>query len=358
MVFNQLHEARSLLQSCIESLQRLVPFKHFQSFLQERNLPTARSWSDLVDNIIRSCNEQEIAATTEAFLELYEEYRIWGKKVVFFFRGNRKMAYSLHDVYPLSTPYKRKYPLPLPEDTLRDLPEIPMLVAIRDVEDGVALVFCSPRQTLIKQELSPDSLLDTYVKQYRSSDGVFAIRKSVMQAYDVIYFPHTRGSIQVRLDCLRFKHIYSSERYLGNLLGALAALNNNGTPAFSLKAPMNIFPLVRKIYENPDEGRISEIAFECNTQACHYGNFRQVREDLRQEVYHQAGSKAVGAISPYLLAVAWDKDEKGNPIEAELLLPGNRKMLRNAMPLTKVFIPKSLSREAFDFVMHRIQRYL
>lgn len=358
MVFNQLHEARSLLQSCIESLQRLVPFKSVQCFLQERNLPTARSWSDLANNIIRFCNEQEIATTTEELLELYEEYRIWGKKAVFLFQENGETAYSLHDVYPLSTPYKHRYPLPLSEGTLRDLPEIPLLVAVRDFDDSVALVFCSPRYTFIKQELSPDCLLDTYVKQYRSSNGVFAIRKNVMQAYDVVYIPRIRGPIQIRVDCLQFKHNYSSEKYLENILGALAALNNNGTPVLSLKTPVNIFPIVRKIYENPDEGRVSEIAFECNTQATHYGHFRQAREDLRQEVYHQAGLKAVGTVSPYLLAVAWDNDEEGNPIEAELLLPGNRKMLRDATPLAKMFIPKSLSREAFDFVMRRIQRYL
>lgn len=358
MVFNQTYNTRTLLTSCIDGLQGLVPFKTVQCFLRERNLPIARSWSDLADTITRFGNEQERAAATEALLELYEEYRIWGKKAVFFFQGNGEMAYSLHDVYPLSTPYKRKYPFPLSEDTLPDLPEIPMLVALRDIEDGVALIFCSPRYTLIKQEVSPDCLLDPSVKQYRSSDGVFAIRKGVMQAYDVVYIPRTREPIQVRVDCLQFKHNYSAERYLGNILAALAALNHNGPPVFSLKTPMNIFPLIRKIYENPDEGRVSEIAFECNTQASHYGHFRQVREDLRQEVYHQAGLKAVGTVSPYLLAVAWDKDEEGNPIEAELLLPGNRKMLREATPLTKVFIPRSLSRKAFDFVVRRIQRYL
>ncbi len=358
MLFNQSHETRSLLTSCIESLQGLVPFKDVLWFLQERNLPTARSWSNLAGAITRFCDEQEVATTTETLLELYEEYRIWGKKAVFLFPGNGEAAYSLQDLYPLSTPYKQKYPLPLAEDTLRDLPEIPLLVAIRDFEDGVALVFCSPRYTLIKQELSPDCLLDPSVKQYRSSDGVFAIRKGVMQAYDVVYIPRTRGPIQVRVDCLQFKHTYSAGRYLGNIRAALAALNNNGAPVLSLKRPMNIFPLIREIYENPDEGRVSEIAFECNTQASHYGHFRQAREDLRQEVYHQAGLQAVGTVSPYLLAIAWDKDEQGNPIEAELLLPGNRKMLRDARPLTKVCITKSLSREAFDFVMRRIQRYL
>jgi hypothetical protein len=356
---HQLDTSRTRLKTSIRSLHGLVSFRIVQHFLRERNFPTSRSWADVADNIVNSCDERDALRATDALLTLYEEYKIWGKKVVALFPMTAQIPEILRKLPPLEeTPYSATYPLPLPEHRLRKLPEIPCLVAVRDIGEGLILVFCSPRYKVVREQLSLDHLRETYIEQYKSFDELFAVRKTITQAYDVVYIPRNQSPVQVRVDCLQFRHTRSADKYLDSVLVALASLVNIHTVAFPLKKLINLFPLIRKIYDNPKEGRVCEISFECSTQARHHQHFRQVRADLRNEVYHRAGLEAVGMISPYLLAVAWDKDEQGNPLEAEIVLPGNRKMLRDAKPLTRAFIPKAVSREAFDFAIRRIQSYL
>lgn len=118
---------------------------------------------------------------------------------------------------------------------------------------------------------------------------------------------------------------------------------------------INIFNVIKPLYNKAEEGRVCELAFECYDDSLHTQHYRRERKDIRSQTFHTGGKIAIGDIDPFRMAVAWEIGDGEKTRELEAVFPGTRSMLRANMPyLSHFVIKKCLFKYDFNKIVEKI----
>lgn len=118
---------------------------------------------------------------------------------------------------------------------------------------------------------------------------------------------------------------------------------------------INIFEIIKPLYNNKDEGRVCELAFECYDDSLHTQHYRRERKDIRSQVFHTGGKNATGDIDLFRMAVAWEVTDGDQKRELEVVFPGTRSMLRATTPYLSYFvIKKCLFKYDFNKIVEKL----
>lgn len=355
------------LQNIIAGLRR-VPWFVMKSLLEHHRLSKGRGWDETIPKLedipVKSPEKEQ--ALIETLLSIYRDHLIAGEKTVRFFREEKNKITeiaSLFEGYAIpDSPFKNSYPFALSEDELKDIETGLHVVEVRRLGEKVFLVFCSKRHISEKTEINPRDF-----EGLREYSEVIGIKKYNKQFFDIVALDSENNTVEIRLDI--GNKISSDERKasFNQIIQSFEELVKELTESdYKLSNVINLFPAINTLYRS-EEGRVCELGFTTEGSSIKHEKMRRKYDCLRDEAYHQGGSRAVGGnIAPYRIAVTWEHKTTSTLItqpelttQPELLLPGHSTMLsRPDISLNDAIITHCAGIVDYDFVIEKLNGFL
>lgn len=293
----------------VAALESKVNWTLLRTALKQAKLPVGLGWKALASNAEEATPE---GSRLRKFLsDFFDETIIAGERYVQIYSVEKSFIDSLLKAIEKSTPLKsefsEKYPLPLDLKSIRAAPSSPTLCEIRNFPNGdVSLVFCAAGYFDDRNVYESNQLSDLVKKAYDGIDRLITVRKTYYQSYDVITVRRQLERIEISVDQpSKLVGARFEDRPMEILTSG--ALHFSDFVGFGAKAPDNLFPAMSAIYTEPKEGRVVFLAFRTLTGSIKRERMTRDDDDLRDEIFHQAGMEAVGQdIKPYELEAEWN----------------------------------------------------
>lgn len=175
------------------------------------------------------------------------------------------------------------------------------VVQVESNDDGVGLILSSVFWIKKREEILFDDFEDPEAMKDRY-DEVVGLARQPMQLFHVIWMPHHRDFLEIRVDHPRGV----AEADVHGMHSILKSMVNDWQ-CNQIKTPVNLFPAVRPFYEDAREGTVTQMTFQTSTGAIKDEKMpsRRKNADQRTEAYHVAGKSAVDAIAIYRITVGW-----------------------------------------------------
>jgi hypothetical protein len=308
---------------------------------------------------MRLCTSKE---QLQDLLARYKEHLVCGEKDVRFYDLDAKIMDTLR-IYLDSaemeaTPLSLSYPLPVTYEQLAALPlSRPKLVAVERMDDGIAGVFGSVRAVELRVALNPEELPQNAQQIFDGFSEVLGVKILRTQAFDVVWVPHHGTRADIRVDWRTGMAQDASAAAHAVINREISEVLGHG----NINGPVNLFPLIDRIYRAKNEGSVVELEFAETTASIKREKMRRKHFCLRTEMYHEGGANAVkGQIEPFSIGVEWTGPARGTrPSYPELFLHGTSRMLHTPNPtLFDAIIYKCTGLHDFELVRSRIEAHL
>lgn len=355
------------LEQFIKSIQR-IPWNIAKQLFRANNLDTSLGWERTQKKLLSDCKDDK--KKYDASINLKNDYINYlkvGNKSVRFFLVDPKYVKPITNLLSkftiIQNKFSKNYPFILTEKELKNIGKTPTIVDLSEIDDGEVITLCSKRSYYERKIISPESLGTDAFNDY---DEIIAVKQRSIQSFDVIVIRDIRidkkALIEVRVDAPQELSADVIEygftqltTYFNSLVSAAIGKKD------LLDKPVDLFKVIESIYDDSKEGRVCELGFTTDDASVKNDKIRQSHDmDLRTGIFHKAGVKAVGHITPFKLATQW-KRINTNKIksEPELFLPGNYRMLQNPkLKLRDAKILKCITLSDYEFVLDRLLKRL
>jgi hypothetical protein len=318
-----------------------------------------RGWSGTVDRI--SDKKALSAAKITSLLEALHEHELTSEKVCSFYRIEKQalvpLRAKLASAKVQSGPMQTAYPLLLDDAELKKLPlGEPTLIAIEGADGGTAVVYSSVRALRVRETVDPKLLSVNAAKLLATYDEVIGLKLIRHQAIDVVWVPDHSDVVELRIDFPKGTHA----DIIGALQKVLIASFAKRFAADPFGKPINLFPLIDKMYCTATEGRVVELAFGTTTRSLKRERMRLSADDLRTELYHVAGKSGLKTpVQPYKISIAYTVGiGSGVKSHPELSLHSTSRVADKPNPqLFDAVIRKTVGFTDYDHVRDRILHF-
>lgn len=292
------------VQDILSGMRKRMPWSVGQKILAEAGLDRGQGWERTVTKF-----EDPKAVTGEkeaALSDTLKEHLICGEKLSRFYEVPPENKAHLEAVLGAAaiedTAFKRRYPALLSEEELKRQERGLKLVAVERFNDGMAGIFSSVRTITIRVPLERDELPAAAAEALEGYDEVVGIKNLRLQAFDIVWVPAVGNLLEIRVDYPRGMQLANGEAAQEQLRDHVHAMSSFAV----FGEPDNLFPLIDRIYRQPNEGTVVELSFGTTTASTKHEKMRRQSLDLRTELYHVGGVKnLVAPIQPFRLAVRW-----------------------------------------------------
>lgn len=339
------------------SLKARVPWEVAQKILEGSNVPRGMGWDRTLEKLLDNPNLPETGESD--LVEAMREHVLAGEKLTRFYAMSAEDLTALRasvDGLAVSSTNKfaTAYPLNIPEAVIASSGITkPTLAAVELSDKGTALVFASIR---VQEVREPVEVSDDMKDALSGYEQVVGIRHIERQAMDVVWIPDEGTTVDVRVDfpkgMLLDQGTYAHEQ-IREQLSLLIGQDH-------LTSPVDLFPIVEKLYRNPLDGTVVELAFGTSTASLKHEKMRRSSLCLRTETYHVGGTNALTApIQPYRISVQWEREHGAVRSRPELSLQGQFRMTHLVdAPLHEAVIRKCLDIGDYNFVRARVESYM
>jgi hypothetical protein len=270
---------------------------------------------------------------------------------------------KLHNIP--QTIFKQNYPYPLDQESLLKVDQLPKLVDITQLRNGdLAIIFCTKRFFAERAIVDPKDYKNEVRIFLENFDEVVTVKRYVRQLYDVVILHQDKNFVELRIDVGEGLSMSDRQSSFAQIIKEFNKIAQSASGInIALKEEFNFFSLLDLLY-NSQEGKVGEISFTTDEGSIKHEKMRRTDFDLRDEIYHKAGKKAVvdqdQRINIYRVAILWkysiDDDIETQP---ELLIPGQVQLLHQQHPVLNEIIIKNCSGlEDYDFVFSKIMSYI
>jgi len=292
--------------------------------------------------------------------EVLKEHLYCGEKLVRFYEVDKnsraEMMRALVRIKIADSPIRDAYPILLPEGELEDYTTEPNLIAVEEVDGGVAAVFAAVRSVMLREPVPTEELPEEALKSLGSYDEIIGIRHIRNEAVDVVMVSSKSPYVTVRVDYPSGMHRDVAEAAQERIREEIATLVQKDR----LTAPVNLFPLINEMYKARAEGTVVELAFGTTTASLKHERMRRHAACLREETYHKGGKAALKApIEPYKLSIVWKIPITDGFSTPELGLYSTAATAASANPiLTDAVIRKCMGESDYIHVESRIEHFI
>lgn len=350
-------------------LRARISFPLMQEHCARQGLPVARGWDPLKAKLLEDSvgNPGLASEVAEKLRRIFLETISVGRRAVKLFEVKAELRDSYYDalaaISPEQSDYLDFYPRPLSAERLLAQAAGLKVCGISQCDDNLSIqmVLCGRRFVEIREPRSRSDIGDAAINQFgwEQYDEFIFIRRRFVQSFEVIRYNRANGILELRV-----------EDYIGaDTIHAMQALNEKANEILSLtlgsgihlSGCRNLFPAIRSIYENSDEGMVVELGFTTATGSAKHEKMRANRTDLRKELFHVGGKKAInGALTPFRIAVKWPiNGQRGHALQEEVLLPGSIRQLASGTPfLDHMVLSGVLTESMMQDVVARVLTYL
>lgn len=331
---------RRHIEAGIRFLEDHGNLRDVQDILRRHEAPTGRSWTEIGDHY------NEARSDAGLLTDYFEEIALYGQK-----------SFALLEAEPALRVAARNYvgqveDAPLMPHLLGQPPATPRLVSVRKSDESLVMVYRSRRTFIDKSEITEDWVKPQYQNRIRNADQAVIVESERSIAFDCVEIPFDDDAPVVLRITTRAGGLSSQETFrdMSGTVMDLAA-EELGLDS-SLVSTLDLFPAVRALYVNDQEGRVVEMHFDCSTGCGRKEKIRVGEVDLRHEVYHRAGVAQTN-IMPYRVSIRWEDTTFGR---VDLTLPGRRKMLsQDHRPrLTEVKVDRPKNRLGYEYAVQRV----
>ena len=310
----------------IEELRaRSFPFRMLQSKLRDEQMHSGVGWGPLLEWYDTNMPDHDETVTwKDVFTEIYTNHLKYGTKGVVVFTIDRLTALALikkiRSINYADSAFNVNYPLSLTTDEL-EVASFNPVPTFFEVEDSnvYRLVMCAKR-AIKNRELFDFETLDPSVRSAFDSSGqdiqideIIVVSKRLIQSFDSVIINPDENRLEIHIDISNkistddlFRAIKVNVSKINELLESIPTIER-------LKDPINFFPYIKALYEEPD-GYIHQLGHATGTASIKDEKMRGKGKDLRTELFHEEGLKAIGGFSDfYSITKGWDGDSLGSP---------------------------------------------
>lgn len=338
------------------AVQQRVPFRVAQRLLRANGFPKGASWRAIEEKL----SEPEYAgASYNGLQSSFIKTLAFGEKSLVLFRlteGEMARVYKATNKLASSIPestYRSQFPYLLPENQLRaEGAHQPLLISVDESDAGTTLLFCYPRILEKRVEL-PTAALKIDGERFAS---VYAVERSIVQAFGSIYIPHHGDIVQVYVD----EPFGTPQATLETDHLALAIAFNTAAGDNILQTRLNLFPAIGNLYKHADEGIVTHLGHTVATSVKHE-RMRGAGRCVRRELFHNGGLQAVdGEIAPFSIGITWGlEDETMTRFNPALSLDGTYVMTYQAAPTVDLAsVHKCAAEDEAAFVVDKLLTHL
>lgn len=347
------------IKDIAETMRGRMPWDTGRRVLDSGGIEKAHGWENTVRKLADKSADDDGAI--EYLSSAVKRHILGGEKLSRFYRLTKKDIVVLRnaalELRPKNSEFRKAYPAAMSEEKIEEtFPQKHTLVEIEKTEDGVGVVFASTRAIQVRQQIDISELGEEVAEFLDGYDEVLGVKLLKFQAMDVVWIPHFGTHIDVRVDFPRGMHLDTGGAAHEATRANFAQLVGHD----HLVSPVNLFPLIKKIYDDPNEGSIVELAFGTTTASLKHEKMRRGSTDLRKEKYHRGGKQALSTpIEPYRLSVRWDVAVEETTSHPELSLNGSSRMTGSAQPtIQDITIRGCVGITDYEFVRERIEHFL
>lgn len=363
------------LKKAFPEIVRRVPipilqrkFRKYGLFAGRNSIDTLEKVNKILDEKKSRSNKKNRKALKRIVKWYFEDYLLHGEKSVYLFKlENKKEAKNIYELakkFELDEhDFTNKYPFSLSESKLKKFSDQIVLVKVDEDSDQINITFCTSRYYINKVDIPKSYLKNKVLDRFDKTEEIIAVNYEYRQFFDSIII-HKNGLVEMRIDNPRMvdsKQIPVQERYhaFDQVLKAFESkISGLLDKTWILPEPLNLFPLIDKIYLKEGEGALRLLAFTTNN-----GGVKTITADgknrkdcCRKDTYHKAGSKKINHdLNPYRLIIAWNKANS----RPELFLLGTHRHLEIAnKPLNEAIITRAEGKKDYDEVLSKLLSYL
>jgi hypothetical protein len=287
------------IEAIAKTMKARMPWDTARRVFDSGEIKKAHGWENTVRKLVEtSAGDKTAINYLSAALK---EHILCGEKLSRFYRLTRKdmslVRNAAVELDPKDSAFLKAYPSAMSETQIEEsFPQEHTIVAVETNKDGVGVVFASTRAMEVRQPIDLAELPESTAEALDRYDEVLGVRLLKFQAMDVVWIPHNGSFIDVRVDFPRGMHRDTAAATHQTVRDTFAKL----TKSTHLTTPINLFPLIGKIYDDPNEGNVVELAFGTTTASLKHEKMRRSSACLRKEKYHKGGKQALNApIEPY-----------------------------------------------------------
>lgn len=325
-------------------------------------LPKANTWHKFKEALIEAVKIDPASASdlNAALGKLLQNTISAGDRAVSLFRvapaRASAIAAALSKAGIPASPYSASYPYPLPQAALKPLGDELFLSELRPMGNGITAIFNGRRLIEEREERSAQFVDPAALTKigWTDFDEFVLVKRRHVQTYEVVHVDTTTGLIELRVE--EHQGVRASE----SLLQLQAGLNTilSSAALTPLNGPVNLFPAIKGLYDDATQGVVVELGFTTLTGSAKHEKMRAHRKDLRAELFHVGGKKAVsGHLSPFRVAVRW---QAPSGVLEELMLPGSMRQLAKGVSATleHALLLGTLDEGAVRRCVQRLEKHL
>lgn len=346
------------ISDVLQSLRERAPWPVGRRIFADIGIARGQGWNNTLQKLSESpkASEEKIAELISAL----KSHQICGEKLVSFYQLEPSDIESIRDklnsIEPPETVFSEHYPATLSEAALKVAPAGLVLTSVEKNEDGIGLVFSSARVTTIRERINVDDLTKQSDPSFEDYEEIIGVKTIRFHAFDVVWIPATGDTLDVRID---FPDGTLSE--IAVAARKMALVQFTKLIGIAMPEPINVFPLIDKMYNDGSEGTVVELGFGTTTASLKHEKMRRRKLDLRSETYHKGGKAALDTpIEPFKLSIRWHRiiGRRLNS-EPELSVNSNSRAAGSTNPvLDRVVIRRCMGHDDYAHVRSRIAYHL
>lgn len=292
---------------------RGASFRILQSEFKLHDLPSATGWDKLTEQYTgQAAHEPEQIRRATELADIYLRQLLFNSKAVFIFQVPTELllglAEQLRAVDVSGSPYVTCFPLTLGSEQLKEQPYSPSYPT-QVIEDGDCLrvVMCVKRAFKAREEIDVREFMADDRERLSGYDEVIGIRAGIRQAFDSIVLNTSSGRLEIYVDLccpMKAEEINNAGNWYRDWVKARA---READIERDLQfVPLNFFPLIAALYEQAD-GRVVSLGHSTGTRSLKDEKMRGRNLDLRDELFHKEGLRAIGRTDAFSICKQWEK---------------------------------------------------
>ncbi|HEY0123370.1 MAG TPA: hypothetical protein VGC14_16730 [Rhizobium sp.] len=341
------------LEDILSGMEGRMPWRVAAKVLTAHGGPKARSWEPFREKL----SEQKFDIDADALSNAFLEHILFGEKASRFYTVEDATLEKARTTFAAKKGFSL-FPFSKLSEDVGELPTSkPKLCFIHESDEGITLVYNSIRAVEKRETVSMATIPVDARSVFAEYKEIIGVKQNKFRAYDVIWLPHEGSTVELRVDFPNGANADASEIAINQTLDAFKADSASSID----ETPVNLFPIIKRIYETANEGRVVEFALHTSTGSFKHEKMRLGDACLREERYHLGGKNALrGKIELFKLGVRWTvdygEDDYTNP---ELFLNGSFKMLHSEdHPLETAVIRNCTGELDYNFIRAKIDEYL
>ena len=292
------------MKRLFRSMRHRMSWTNAKKILHSSGISTSHGWDATIKKIAESGIDVDHGKLEDALVE----HLLCGEKYTKLYpvaaSKREEIQAAIGRVSVDEGPAYKCYPHLMEDDDLNNGTGDMSVVQVESNEDGIGIVFSSVFWIKKREEILFDDFEDPKAMRDRYDEVVGLVREP-MQLFHVVWMPHHRDFLEIRVDHPRGV----AEADVHGLHSVLKSLVNDWTD-LKLDKPVNLFPAVQPFYDDPTEGTVTQMTFQTTTGGIKDEKMprRRKNADQRTEAYHVAGKSAVDSIAIYRISVrveAW-----------------------------------------------------